>query len=65
MAHNFWILNLIDDNAIRMNGKHIIELYKGGSFEVPLKLKVWNLNYGNEIVLDMIYINFEIISQTR
>jgi hypothetical protein len=48
-----------------MNGKHIIELYKGGSFEVPLKLKVWNLNYGNEIVLDMIYINFEIISQTR
>jgi hypothetical protein len=24
MAHNSWILNLIDDNVIGMNGKHII-----------------------------------------
>jgi hypothetical protein len=24
MAHNFWILNFIDDNVIGMNGKHII-----------------------------------------
>ncbi len=29
--------------------KHIIATI--WHFEVPLKLKVWNLNYGNEIVL--------------
>ncbi len=31
-----------------------MQLY-GTSFKVPLKLKVWNLNYGNEIVLYEIF----------
>jgi hypothetical protein len=26
MAHNSWILNLIDDNVIKVNGKHIIAI---------------------------------------
>jgi hypothetical protein len=49
MAHNFFILNFIDNNVTRMIRKHIIATI--WHFEVPLKLKVWNLNYGNEIVL--------------
>jgi hypothetical protein len=41
MAHNSWILNLIDDNVIGVNGKHIIAIiwvcYKIASNFAPNK----------------------------
>jgi len=41
MAHNSWILNLIDNNVIGMNGKHIIVIiyvcYKISSNFAPNK----------------------------
>jgi hypothetical protein len=41
-----------------------LHLYRGKPLRVPLELKFWTLNYGNEIILYEIH-NFQIGSQIR
>jgi hypothetical protein len=47
MAHNSWILNPTDDNVIRGEWK----TYTCNYIKVNHLECLWNLNYGNEIVL--------------